>query len=131
MELKQNEVFNQEIADLEAKLAAKKQEMLQAGVEKTEQQVFKEVVRDHAFASEDPSTTAPTTSTASDNSARTTTDRDEATIAPMIAHAFVKGIASAVAEARKLGDPYLIDLLHDRLADEYYQKLVAARKVQP
>jgi len=124
-----SEVFHQEIADLEAKLAAKKQEMLSAGIEKPEQHVFKEVLRDHAFTSEATGISAPSTSSTS-APARQPSDHDEATIAPIIAHAFTKGISSAVAEARKLGDPYLIDLLHDRLADEYYQRLVAARKVR-
>ncbi len=122
------EAFHQEIADLEAKLAAKKQELMQSGAETPEKQVFKEVIREHAFTSEIP---AVGTSTASQQAVapRVATHDEEQKIATLIAQAFTKGIAIAVAAARKFGDPFLIDMLHDRLADEYYQKLLTARKI--
>ena len=127
------EIFNQEIAELEAKLASKKQELMQAGVETPEKHVFKEVIREHAFAGEATAPIIPTATTASTTSTapRTTTPQEEATLNTFVAHAFTKGISSAVAEARKTNNPFLIDTLHDRLVDEYYQKLVAARKIKP
>ncbi len=130
-EIKNPEIFNQEIADLEAKLAAKKQELMKSGTESSEKTVFKQVVREHAspeaslgsfIPSQKPQTTTPT---------RTTTPADEEKLNVFISHAFAKGIASAIKEAKSTGDAYFVDLLHDRLADEYYQKLLQARKIIP
>lgn len=106
-----------------------------AGTAAPEKSVFKEVVRDHAFASEATTNIAPSTATTSTPAGQTTSTRlptaaDEEAVTRHIAAAFVKGIAAAVNDARKTGDPFLIDLLHDRLVDEYYQKLVAARKIK-
>lgn len=127
------EVFNKEIAELEAKLAAKKQELANSGVESTEKAVFKQVVREHIAPSEQPSVQISTTASpaTSATTTRKPTAKEEQQVNLFIAHAFTKGIASAIAEAKQTGDAYFIDLLHDRLADEYYQKLVAARKVNP
>ena len=131
MELgKQPEILNQEIAQLEQKLAAKKQELLKTGAETPEKQAFKEVVREHAFASETPTTYAPSAAAQSATAARIVTPAEQEKINALIARAFTKGIVAAVAEARKANDPFLIDQLHDRLADEYYAKLLQARKIQ-
>ena len=132
-EAQTTEVFNKEIAELEAKLAAKKQELANSGVESTEKAVFKSVVREHVALGEQravqiPTAAAPATSA---TPARKPTTKEEQQVNLFIAHAFTKGIASAIAEARATGDAFFMDLLHDRLADEYYQKLVAARKVNP
>ncbi len=125
------EIFNQEIAELEAKLAAKKQELMQSGAETPEKHVFKEVIREHAFASEAPKPAVPVkTSSPATTATHTTTPQEEAQLNAMVAHAFTKGLKEAVKEARKTQSPFFIDLLHDRLADEYYDKLVAARKIK-
>ncbi len=125
-----NELFNQEIAELEAKLAAKKQELLASGVESPEKHVFKEVVREHAFVSETTAQAAPTAGAGVQMQAATASPTQQTAINTLIATAFTKGIATAVKEARAMNDPYLLDLLHDRLVDEYYGKLLAARKIQ-
>ncbi len=136
MEPKQNsEVFAQEIAELEAKLQQKKIQMEQAGKSAPEQHLFKEVVKEHAFAKESTGNFSPASAPSKAvnspaTATRTTTKEEEQQIAAHIATAFVKGIAAAVSEARKKNDPFLIDMLHDRLADEYYQKLLAARKIK-
>lgn len=134
MEPKQtSEVFAQEIAELEAKLQEKKMQMERAGSPAPEKNIFKEVVRDHAFAKEAttaPSATVTTTTAAPTTSTRLPTAAEEEAVTKHIAQAFIKGIPAAVREARSSGNPFLIDLLHDRLADEYYQKLLAARKVK-
>lgn len=127
-EIKNTEVFNQEIAELEAKLAAKKQELVRNGVESPEKDVFKHVVKEHAAQESIPMNFAPSQKPAP-APVRVPTKEEEQKISTFIAHAFTKGIASAVAEAKKTGDAYFVDLLHDRLADEYYQKLLQARKI--
>lgn len=125
------ETFNQEIAELEAKLAAKKQELMKAGVESPEQAVFKQVVREHVTPSEQATPMAPASAapTNTNQTARTITAEETQKLNVFIAHAFTKGLSSALAEAKKTGDAFFVDMLHDRLADEYYQKLLAARKI--
>jgi len=48
----------------------------------------------------------------------------------LIGIALEKGIGAAVAKART-ETPYLIDALHDELADHYYDKLIAAGLLSP
>ena len=44
--------------------------------------------------------------------------------------AFRDGILKAVQAARETQSPYVVDALHDKLVDEYYDKLLAARQVE-
>lgn len=134
MEDAQNsEGFQKEIAELEAKLAAKKQELAGTGVESPEKAVFKQVIREHVTLSEQPSVSIPVAApaTSANPAPRKTTTKEDQQLNLFVAHAFTKGLSAAIAEAKKTGDAFFIDMLHDRLADEYYQKLVAARKVNP
>lgn len=125
------EIFTQEIADLEAKLAAKKQELVLAGKETPEKHLFKEVVKDHAFASEGFAATTSTTGTSSASVAPNVGAQTQTVLDTLVAQAFTSGIAAAVASARKMENPYLLELLHDRLVDAYYAKLLQARKIKP
>ena len=45
--------------------------------------------------------------------------------------ALTKGILEAVAVARHLQSPHLLDDFHDALVDEYYEKLLQARELAP
>ena len=45
--------------------------------------------------------------------------------------ALAKGILEAVAVARHLQNPHLLDDFHDALVDEYYEKLLQARELAP
>ena len=124
------EVFNQEIAELEAKLAAKKQELMNSGAEHTEKAVFQQVVKEHASGEAlSPAIPVATAPTSSATSTQVVTPAVQAKINSLIAHAFTKGLAAAISEAKKTGDAYFIDLLHDQLADQYFEKLLQARKI--
>lgn len=46
----------------------------------------------------------------------------------LVAQALSGSIADAVEKAYR-ENPYLLDALHDRLVDEYYDKLLALRKI--
>jgi hypothetical protein len=121
--------LHEEIAQLEARLAAKKQEVLHSGSEIPEKELFKSVIKEHASL-EVPQVVIPASSTSqAASSTRVATPADQQKIKALIATSFIKGIAAAIAEARKYNDAYFIDLLHDQLADEYYQKLLAARQL--
>jgi hypothetical protein len=124
--------FQAEIQALEAKLEAKKKEMAASGTEQAEKQIFKTVVREHTghetpSASLNQAGAAPQPGVSA--SAAALSPADEQKIDDLVSHAFTKGIISAVGEAKKTGIPFLVDMLHDRLADEYYQKLLDARKL--
>jgi hypothetical protein len=123
--------FQAEIKELEAKLEAKKREMAASSTETPESHIFKAVVREHA-AKDAPA--GPTGASAPMVASTTSkpaplTPADEQKIDELVTHAFTKGISAAVNEARKMNMPFLVDMLHDRLADEYYQKLLEARKL--
>ena len=45
--------------------------------------------------------------------------------------ALAKGIMEAVAVARHLQNPHLLDDFHDALVDEYYEKLLLSRELTP
>ncbi len=124
------EVFTEEIRDLEAKLELKKRELAESGGEAVpERKIFAEVVREHANTETGGGFSAAWATGVPSSSARKPTAEEERVLAVLVERAFTKSIRSAVAEARKTGDAYVIDAFHDRLADEYYQKLLEARKL--
>ncbi|TSC71456.1 MAG: hypothetical protein G01um101470_595 [Parcubacteria group bacterium Gr01-1014_70] len=47
----------------------------------------------------------------------------------LVGIALTKGILAAVRVARHLNNPHLLDDFHDMLVDEYYEKLIEARKL--
>lgn len=120
--------FQAEIKALEARLEEKKREMAAIGTEVSEKHVFKTVIKEHSGDLPTPNT-APAQQAAVAQSATTLSPAEEQHLDTLITHAFTKGIKAAVSEARRTQMPYLIDALHDRLADEYYQKLLEARKI--
>ncbi len=123
--------FQAEIKELEAKLEAKKKEMAASGSEAPEKHIFKTVVREHTGHEATPAKPGSPSSSAGAQAAGAPilSPTDEQKIDELVTHAFTKGIPAAVDEARKMNIPFLVDMLHDRLADEYYQKLLEARKL--
>lgn len=134
----------QEIRELEQKLAEKKRILAEGGVPaREEKEVFREVMREHIgekvpgiqpapapapapaaplMPGITPAGTAPMRDTAED-AAR------EARLAALVDRAMGSSIESAV-NAAQAESPYLLDALHDRLAEEYYDKLVQLRKLE-
>lgn len=119
-----------ELKNLHELLESKKQEMADQGQELPEKDLFKEVLKTHLQQSgvsvaaspvvPSPAATPPTPDPQEQNK-----------LAQLVQHSFINGLASAITEARNMNDPYLLDKLHDRLADEYYQKLVESRQINP
>lgn len=92
--------------------------------------VFKEAFREHVaekvgdiapVSSPPPATDDDATARAADKAARTELES-------LISLALEKGVYQAVSKASS-ETPYLIDSLHDELADHYYDKLVSAGKL--
>ena len=124
--------FAEELRALETKLKERKEKNIETGVVQHERQVFRDVVKEHAMATQVPQ--VPSSAAATDATPVTVAtgpipkDR-ERHIEELVTLAFTSGIGNAITKARKAGDPYLLDLLHDRLADAFYDKLIAARRV--
>lgn len=129
----------EEIRVLEAKLAEKKRALAEAGApQQEEKEVFREVVREHiaesAAGQGAPAVHIPVSQPAPASAAQAPTDKAvadarEQKIAALVERAMTSTIEAAVriAEAES---PYLVDELHDRLADHYYEKLVQLRKLE-
>jgi hypothetical protein len=54
---------------------------------------------------------------------------EERKIQTLAALAWQKGVSYSIEVAKKLEDPYTLDLLHSHLANELHDKLVAAKKL--
>ena len=126
----------EEIRELERKLGEKKRELAeQGGTAAPEKEIFREVLREHVGAAQpaEPSGGAPLglpippLPPAAPADAAKAAER-EVKLRLLIEHALTRGIADAAAKARA-ESPYLVDELHDRLVDEYYDKLLALRKI--
>lgn len=139
----------EEIRALEQKLAEKKRRMADAdaahagapeGAPADEKELFREVMREH-IAEKTPSLSGASPSAPASagaplmGSGAQNQDDDakkqarEEKIRLLIDTALSRTIESAVSAAQN-ESPYLLDELHDRLADAYYDKLVQLRKLE-
>lgn len=122
----------EEIRALEQKLEAKKKELVERGVELPhEKEMFREVLRKHVEEIKAPPPIYPVPP--SDDQQKKSDDKKkqeehEEVIRQLIELALTSTIEKAVrwAEAQS---PYILDELHDHLIDDYYDKLVALRKI--
>lgn len=126
-----------EIKQLQERLDAKKRELgTTAHVE--EREVFREIFRERfdeltkAIQSASPAPAAPLAQATLRDDTGDDTVKDlkkEEMVEHLIYAAFEKGLGPALKEAQSMGD-FWVDELHDRLADEYYEKLLEFRRVQ-
>ena len=130
----------EEIRALEQKLEEKKRALAEAGASpQEEKEIFREVVREHVAESVAeqgaPAATASILSAPSMSAAqkpaydKATIDAREKKIVALVEYAMTHTIEAAV-RAAEAESPYLVDELHDRLADHYYEKLVQLRKLE-
>jgi len=57
-------------------------------------------------------------------------EEEQAKLQMLVNVAFQDGLAKAIDTARKMNDPYILDALHDALADQLYQELVKRGKLE-
>ncbi len=132
----------EEIQELERKLEEKKRELSAKGeVLPLEKEVFREVLREHIAearpqVSEGFSTTTPPAAThiLTDDLKKKSDDiknkeKREEKVRALIEVALTKNIGDAIKIAEE-ATPWLLDELHDHLIDDYYDKLVALRKIK-
>ena len=135
-----------EIKELERKLQEKKQQLsqnLQPEAMPSEKEVFKEVLQKHIeeektalTPAEGPATgsTPAVTHILSDDTkiqadeVKKKETREEQ-VKGLVEIALTKSIRDAVKVAHGF-NPYLLDELHDHLTDDYYDKLIALRKIE-
>lgn len=129
----------QEIKELERRLEEKKRayEGKEGGAE--EREVFREVVGEHiealrqspqGLSSSSPAVTHWLTDDEKKKAEEIHKEKErEEQIRTLIEIALTKNIRNAIKIAEST-TPYLLDELHDRLADEYYDKLVQLRKLK-
>lgn len=131
--MNESDIFQKEIESLEQKLQEKKKEAAEKGMAFEEKPAFSEVLKDHI--QEETQSTSEFAVNNNQAQAQTTvsntqlTDQAQQALNHLLEESLTKGIAKAVADARKTGDAFIIDSLHDKLVDEYYEKLLQARKI--
>jgi hypothetical protein len=103
-----------------------KQRLLESqGIEREAREVFREVTKEHS-ESVMPRSTSLDVSKPDTGSLATHTDlADKEKLDQLVEVALEKGMTPAIAKA-VVESPYLIDALHDELADHYFEKLVAS-----
>lgn len=124
--------IQEEIKALERALAEKKKALLSEGAPTEQKELFRETFREqYREALETPAVPgggAREGAGAPASGATGPAALHEDEIQKLIQFAFEKGIAAAILRAKE-ESPWLLDELHDRLIDEYYQKLVASRAI--
>ena len=143
------QTLEEEIRVLEEKLATRK--VTEAAGEhaspREEKDVFRDVLREHVESAKeqgerrvpsklgdfaDSSTSSPPFDYALQSKQKADDMREKEhheQVEALVEIALTKGILEAVHVARHLDNPHLLDDFHDMLVDEYYEKLVQARKI--
>ena len=125
-----------EIRDLERRLEEKKKAFAATG-EKTpeEKEMFRETLKERVeeLAPSEERMPGHSSITPHPSGAKTKKDFDdekerEEQVQALVEIALTKGIFEAVRIARATS-PYLLDDLHDHLADDFYDKLIALRQI--
>ncbi|MEK7464973.1 MAG: hypothetical protein AAB591_00990 [Patescibacteria group bacterium] len=127
----------EEVAELERLLAEKKQALAVEGRAPDEREAFGEVFRERhgeallpplGAAPPLPQKTLPPDELAQHSSVLKTQDR-ETQLETLVGIALTKGVIAA-AEIARHATPWLLDELHDRLQDRYYDQLLRANKLK-
>lgn len=128
------EALPEEIRELERLLEEKKQALAEKGEEREGRDIFRDVFLEKYPPPEvskltpPPSVIQPPTTTRPKGEDELRKKEREEEIASLIEISFEKGVRHAVDLAQR-ASPWLLDELHDRLIDEYYQKLEQAKLI--
>ena len=127
------EQIHEDIKWLESQLESKKKELAEGSIEQgQEREIVKEVIKE--TTTEKPSMSAPVSKLSEDGANKSALEKKEKehgeVIQNLVEIAFSKNLLSALKVAESLNNPHILDEFHDILADEYYQKLLDARKLK-
>lgn len=115
---------HESITELESAVTRAHEGASEGGVEQSSKEVIRNVVREHTDAI--PVDVVPP---ANDAALPPMDDDDRTTIETVLNIALRDGLPKAVARIRASHDPHLMDLFHDLITDHFYDKLVAAGKI--
>lgn len=129
--------FREELKSLEGKLEERKETLRQEGAPMPEEkEIFRDVLKEHIEQTK-PSASAslaPPVPLADDLKKKADDikkrEREEEQVRDIVEVALTRSIKDALRVAES-ATPWLLDELHDHLADGYYEKLLALKKVQP
>ena len=140
-EEQQKEIYSspeEEIRSLEQKLDAKKRELQEQGALVEEKDAFREILKEHIDKSRSSSKlpaaqspTQPPLPADLQKHARDLKKKEEreAQVKHLIELALTRNIRDAVKVAES-ATPWILDELHDHLVDDFYDKLLALRKLK-
>ena len=132
----ENPTLEQEIADIEQRLAQKKQELNKEQLHT----VVKEQIQEKLPEYQPLTSPAPASNAPQDQSLLTTptpiaeppsylSNELKDKVQELVNLAFSKSIKEAIREVLKLNNPALIDSFHDIIVDELYNQLIEQRKL--
>ena len=115
--------------ELARRFEEKKKLLENTGLKSEARDVFREAFREHVAPQISQSASvAGTIPVASPKPSSDISSGDKTELKDLVSLALEKGILEAIAKAQA-ETPYLIDALHDELADHYYDKLLALGKI--
>ena len=127
------ETLPEEIKELELMLEEKKRALAERGEEREHKEIFREAFKEKFGPAPRvlPTPIAPSEPSATPKGKGDDTAfyAREEEMQSLVQLSFAKGVRQAIEAARR-ESPWLLDELHDRLIDEYYQKLVQAHQIQ-
>jgi hypothetical protein len=133
-----HELYNspeEEVRALEQKLEERKKELAEQGEQIPEEKdLFREILRQHIQKSRLPAKPSPTPSSPPAHLQKQTDDlKKKEEREEQIKHLIELALTHTVENAVKVAEsatPWLLDELHDHLVDDYYEKLIALRKIK-
>lgn len=125
----------EELRGLSQKLEERKETLRkEGGLVPEEKEIFREVLKEH-IEQVRPSVQLPPATHIPDGAQKKTDDiqtkaEDESLVRDVVEAALTRGVEHAIKIAES-ANPWLVDELHDHLVDDYYEKLLALKKVEP
>lgn len=125
----------EEVQALEQKLADKKKELEERGEKIPEERdIFREILREHIQKSRTPASPTPTPIPLPAHLQKSGDDlKKKEELEEQVRHLVELALSRTIQDAVKVAEsatPFLLDELHDHLADDFYEKLVALRKIK-
>jgi len=132
-QFREKPVAQQEIAELEQKLAEKKKELIEKNEpERHNRELIKEIIKEKIEIPKLPKTkTAPLSQKLVIKKVKQLkTEKKERQIELLTDLALERGVIHAAEVAKKLDSPYILDEFHDSLVDELYDYLMKQGKLK-
>lgn len=125
------ESLNDEIKWLEQRLEAKRHELGASTEAKPEKELVKDIIKEELAPPQAPLPPPAPLNPGAAGDVEFEEEKEHSVIVDdLVNDALTNGIAHALKMAEALKNPHLLDDFHDTLADKYYDKLLASRKLK-